>query len=228
MKYKLFLFDLDDTLLDFRQSEQRSFLRMLAKLGIDNPTEGLFQHYQQINTALWADLEYGKITKELLRTERFKQLFERNRLALNAELASNYFLDFLPETVVLMDYAVEICQFLSTHGEIGIITNGFHTTQTRRIQNSALAPYISFISVSDMCGFAKPDARFFDYTTKMAKDFTKESTIIIGDRLEADIHGAANFGIDSCWFNVQGLTSDYPAKPTYQISHLSELITLLH
>lgn len=223
MKYNLFLFDLDDTLLDFKESERLSFILSLQSLGLKNEIDDLFKIYQVENSALWKLFEQGKTTKEHLKVERFRKTFSQFKLDLDPELASTRYLDTLPETVVLIDNAVELCESLKEHGEIGIITNGIHAVQNLRINNSKLAPYISFVSVSEMCGFAKPDVRFFDYTAKMAKSFQKEKTIIIGDRLEADIQGAHNFGIDSCWFNPHGLTHPEELKPTYEIQKLLDL-----
>lgn len=222
MKYKLFLFDLDDTLLDFKKSEELSFQLTLESFGIKDTNRVLFNDYQVINKNLWKLFEENKTTKDFLKIERFRKTFAKNGIELNPEIASKRYLEALPTTVVLIDYAEELCKILSQRGEIGIITNGIHHVQTQRIQNSSLAPYISFVSVSEMCGYAKPDARFFDFTTKLAKDFSKEKTIIIGDRLDADILGAKNFGIDSCWFNPLGAEHTEDISPNYNIRSLKE------
>jgi 2-haloacid dehalogenase len=223
MKYNLFLFDLDDTLLNFRESEKLSLFLTLKSMGHEKDFDDLLRVYQIENNLLWKDFESGLTTKDVLKVERFRRTFDRLELELNPETASARYLEALPETVVLMDYAVEICEWLSQQGEIGIITNGIHAVQTQRIKNSKIAPYISFVGVSEGCGFAKPDVRFFDYCTKMAKTFEKASTIIIGDRLEADILGAHNFGIDSCWFNPHEVKCSDHLTPKYVIKHLSEL-----
>jgi 2-haloacid dehalogenase len=223
MAYELFLFDLDDTLLDFQESERLSFVLALQSLGIKSGIEDLFKYYQVENRALWKLFEQNLTTKDHLKVERFRKTFNAHKIDVDPELASERYLETLPQTVVLIDHAVEICDWLSYRGEIGIITNGIHTVQTQRIQNSKIAPYISFVSVSEGCGFAKPDVRFFEYTAKMAKKFLKASTIIIGDRLEADIQGAHNFGIDSCWFNPNMIERPVHLSPTYEIKHLSEM-----
>ncbi len=222
MKYNLFLFDLDDTLLDFKESERLSFFLALQSLGLKDNLDTVFKDYQVINSALWKEFEAGSISKDLLKIERFRKTFGSHQIEINPETASARYLDALPETVVLIDHSVEICEWLREHGEIGIITNGIEYVQRKRIQNSKLAPFIGFISVSEACGFAKPDVRFFEYTVKMAKSFNKGSTVIIGDRLEADIQGAHNFGISSCWFNPHKMIGN-DIKPTYEISHLSEI-----
>lgn len=222
MKYNLFLFDLDDTLLDFKESERLSFFMSLQSLGLKNEIDDLFKVYQVENSALWKLFEQGKTTKEHLKVERFRKTFSQSMIDLDPELASKRYLETLPETVVLLDHAVELCEWVSSNGELGIITNGIQAVQDQRIKNSKLAPYISFISVSEQCGFAKPDVRFFDFSTKMARQFSKDKTIIIGDRIEADILGAMNFGIDSCWFNPAKATRPEEIKPTFEIQHLSE------
>lgn len=227
MKYDLFLFDLDDTLLDFQKSERLSFFMALQDLGLKSDVESIFQTYQVHNKALWKLFEQNLTTKDHLKVERFRQTFASHQIDINPEVASLRYLDALPETVVLIDHAVELCEWLKSYGEIGIITNGIHHVQTKRIANSAIAKCISFISVSDECGFAKPDVRFFDYTVKKAKHFNKSSTLIVGDRFDADIQGAHNFGIDSCWFNPHAFPNESSISATYEIKELLELRRLL-
>lgn len=227
MKYNLFLFDLDDTLLDFKASERQSFFLALQSLGIKSDLETLFATYQVENAALWKLFEEAKTTKEHLKVERFRKTFRSHHIEVDPVLASTRYLETLPETVVLIDHAVEICEWLKGRGEIGIITNGIQSVQSQRIKNSKIAPYINFVSVSDECGYAKPDARFFEFTSKKARVFSKDSTIIVGDRDEADIQGAHNFGIDSCWFNPAKKQKSIPGSPTFEIEHLSELKNVL-
>lgn len=223
MKYDLFLFDLDDTLLDFKESEKLSFHLCMQSLGIKTNIEQIFADYQVINKSLWKALEQGQTTQEKLKVERFSKTFEAHKIDIDPGVASLRYLDTLPETVVLIDQAAETLEWLSQHGEIGIITNGIEYVQAKRINKSKIAPFISFISVSEACGYAKPDIRFFDYSTKMARKFSKDKTVIVGDRLEADIQGAKNFGISACWFNPSKAKAPMELVPNYDIQHLSEL-----
>lgn len=227
MKYNLFLFDLDDTLLDFKESERLSFFSGLQSLGINANLDELYKLYQIENNALWKQLEQGLTTKDHLKVERFRKVFDAFQIDIDPTKASNRYLETLPETVVLIDHAVEICDYLSEFGEIGIITNGIHHVQKQRINNSAIKPFISFVSVSDECGHAKPDPRFFEFSTQKAKSFEKENTIIIGDRFDADIVGGHQFGIDSCWFNPHDHKKTTDILPSFEIKHLSEIKTFI-
>ena len=227
MKHTLFLFDLDDTLLDFKASEKLSFVRTMRELGLDGDLDGLFIQYQAINVDLWKRFEQSTVTKDFLKVERFRKTFANNGLALDAELASVAYLECLPETVVLIDGARQLCETLSAIGEVGIITNGVEYIQNRRIANSGLKEYISFVATSEACGFAKPDIRFFEYAGKMARPFAKREAIIIGDRLDADILGANRYGIESCWFNPGGLLNESEAVPTFEAASLHDIVPAL-
>jgi len=224
MKHKLFLFDLDDTLLDFRASEQLSFARTLQALGLTGDMAALFLQYQAINIALWRAFETGSVSKDFLKVERFRKTFMENGLELDPEAASQLYLESLSDTVVLIDGAVQLCETLAGIGEVGIITNGVEAIQNQRILKSGLRDPISFVATSEASGYAKPDVRFFEYAAQMARPFVKEEAIIIGDRLDADILGANRYGIESCWFNPERLVNASEAVPTYEVSSLHDIM----
>ncbi|QGZ38027.1 2-haloacid dehalogenase [Pseudoduganella flava] len=227
MKYRLFLFDLDDTLLDFRASERLSFERTLHALGHSGPLDTLFAHYQSVNVALWRAFEQGTVTKEFLKVERFRKAFAEHALDLDPAAASALYLESLSDTVVLIDGAARLCETLAGIGEIGIVTNGVDAIQNRRIAASGLDAYVSFVATSEACGYAKPDVRFFEHAAAMARTFGKDGTIIFGDRLDADILGANRFGIDSCWFNPDGALNASEAVPTCEARRLGDVVPAL-
>jgi len=56
MKYDILLFDADDTLLDFRKSEDISFQIVLEKNGIEGDVKNFHRTYKGINDLLWLSL----------------------------------------------------------------------------------------------------------------------------------------------------------------------------
>ncbi|MBC7429378.1 MAG: noncanonical pyrimidine nucleotidase, YjjG family [Bacteriovorax sp.] len=226
MKYNLFLFDLDDTLLDFQASEKLSFQETFKHFGIAN-VDDIHKTYKVENNKLWKQIEKGEIDKDFLKVERFKRTLEQHKLEILPHKMADYYMEQLPQHVVLIDGAVEVLKYLKKFGEIGVITNGIEVTQRLRIKNSPLKNYIDFLAVSEECGFAKPDIRFFEFAVGRAKNFSKDKTIIIGDRIEADILGANNFGIDSLWFNPHNLENLKSTRPTFTANKLSEIQNLL-
>lgn len=227
MPHKLFLFDLDDTLLDYQKTEQLCFAQAMAHVGFLADLSELFTQFRAINFELWRSFETGAISRDHLRVERWRKTFLTNALALDHEQASHHYSEAFMESAVLVDGAMQVCEALSALGEVGIVTNGVDEVQKRRLAASGLMRHVSFVSTSEAAGFAKPDVRFFEHTARMARPFHKHEAIVIGDRLEADIAGAMAYGIDSCWFNPGRLTNASSAQPTHQIAALRDLLTLL-
>lgn len=225
MKYTAVWFDADETLFDFSSSEKLAFSKTLAEFGLGKDLSDFYSTYRRESDILWTLLEQGEISKEFLRDERFRRTLATHGVdeSVSATEVSYRYLEVLPETCALMDHALELCKELAQKIKIGIITNGFEQIQRQRLQVSGLEPYIDFLLASEACGVAKPDVRFFEKAAALTSNFSKDKVLVVGDRLETDILGAARFGVDSCWYNPGGLTNQLEVKPTFEVAHFSEL-----
>lgn len=226
MKYDLFLFDADDTLFDFKASEKLSLESVMKQFKIEF-TSDLYTTYKAESAKLWRQLELGETTKDFLKVERFRRTLNHFNLNAPAEEMAQAYLEALPENLCLNHYAKDIVEFLNNHGDVAIVTNGIESVQKRRLEISGLKDMIKFMVVSEECGYAKPDHRFFEHTMKVAGRSSKEGVIVIGDRLETDIEGANQFGFDSCWYNPNKLERK-GQEMTLEISCLSDLKKLVH
>lgn len=228
MKYDILLFDADDTLLDFRKSEDISFQITLEKNGITEDVKTLHEKYKDINNLLWSQHAQGLVSKDFLKVERFRKLLDDSNLKADPFKLCDDYLATLPSQVFLIEGALSLLQ--SLHGKIPliIVTNGIGEVQHKRLENSGLKPFIELMVVSEECGFSKPDRRIFDYTFDMIKKNQKDSKILmIGDKLETDILGASNIQIDSCWFNPDQTQNSTAIDPTYEIQAITEVLKLL-
>lgn len=226
MRYRHFLFDLDDTLVDYKAAEQVSFSSTMQMIGVSNCPDGLLFQFQQENEALWREFQTGAIAKEWMRLERFRRAFAAYDIDADPASASEMFVECLAETVIAVDGAEAVCSALSKIGEVAIFTNGIEDVQRRRLAKSGLGDHISFIATSEAAGFSKPDRRFFEHWRSSFRDFDQDVAIMIGDRLETDIAGAIAFQIHSCWYNPCG--DDHgDTVPTFQINKLNALISTL-
>ncbi len=120
--YHTFLFDLDDTLLNFSESEVLSFKHTVELLKIETPFESLYSFYKIENSKLWDAFDKGLISKETLKIQRFKALIDKFHLPHSPEKMSQVYLETLPETVVLLDGAIELLQALTGKAQVGLIT----------------------------------------------------------------------------------------------------------
>ena len=225
MKYNLVLFDADGTLFDFNTAEKQAFEKTFKQFGINENLERLHKEYEIINMAIWRDFEQKKITSEKLRIERFRRFFTQENLLLDPLVFSPIYLKRLSEGTHLLPGAKEIVSFLFGKCELALATNGLADVQNPRFADSDLAKFFQHIFISEEIGHPKPNPEFFEHIFR--KLAHKESSIIIGDNLTSDIKGGNDFGIDTCWFNPNKRTNKSGVVPTYEISNLKELRSLL-
>lgn len=221
MKYQTVLLDADNTLMDFADAEHQALVRTFLEHNI-HFDESIKQHYQSINQNLWKQFEQNKISKENLLASRFALLFNQLKIsgidAVNFNRKYLFNLGFGNKT---MPHAQETCHLLHQMGcRLYILTNGVADTQYQRLSSSSIYPYLSDIFVSEDVGFQKPRKEFFDYVFSHIPHFISEKALMVGDSISSDMQGAANVGIDRCWFNFE-------SKPLPDFPHIHYTITSL-
>ncbi len=222
MRYKILLFDLDDTLLDFSANETDSLNKLFQQHGHVFSKE-LFGVYNSVNKRLWADYENGKILLNDVLNSRFsKTMLKLGKIVDGIEWEDMY-RQLLGNGCQQMEGALEVCRNLSASHRLFVITNGITKTQIKRLKQSGLYEFFEDIFDSQSIGFQKPSREFFDYVISHVKDFNIKETLIIGDSLTTDIKGGILSGIDTCWINanLQKPSADIQSK--YTITGLVEL-----
>jgi 2-haloacid dehalogenase len=141
MRYKILLFDLDDTLLDFGANEIDS-LNKLFQLHGYTFTDELFDIYNVVNKQLWADYENGMIILDNVLNSRFSETLLRLGEAVDGIEWESRYRELLGNGCQLMKGAFELCQSLSLSHRLFIITNGITKTQIKRLSSPA---YITFL-----------------------------------------------------------------------------------
>jgi putative hydrolase of the HAD superfamily len=229
-KYKHLFFDLDNTLWDLDINARISLEEVFAKHNLAqyfDHFDHFFDLYTIRNNELWELYPKGLVTRKQLNLGRF--LYPLEQVGHNdEELANKLSDDFLaicPTKTNLLPHTIEILNYLKPNYNIHIISNGFSKMQYAKIKACGLSDYIINMYSSEAIGYHKPDKRIFEYAIKSSNALKKQS-IMIGDNFQADIVGAKNFGLDQIY-----LSSDksviLPFEPTYRISSLAEIKTIL-
>jgi putative hydrolase of the HAD superfamily len=228
-KYHHVFFDLDETLWDFKRNSIETIYELLehhrmSERGIEG--EIFITRYHYHNNIYWDLFRKGKITREELRTIRWKSTLSEFNIHDDdfIKTLSEHYLQLLPNKKNLYTDTIETLDYLQKKYSLHIITNGFEEVQLNKILTSGLASYFIHIITSERAGYQKPNKEIFQYALEIA-NATVTNSIFIGDSLEADIAGAKNIGIDHILFNPDQLP--HAEEVQMEISALSELKKIL-
>ena len=227
MQYKNIFFDLDDTLWAFSFNARDTFEEMYRKYEYDRyfrSFEHFYELYERRNIELWAEYADGKVTKEELNRQRFLYPLEavgEGDTAL-AKAFSDDFFAVIPTKSRLMQ---EVLEYLAPKYNLYILSNGFQELQCHKMRSAGIDHYFKKVVLSDDIGVLKPWPEIFHFAMSATQSELRES-LMVGDSWENDIKGAQGVGIHQVFYNVTGRT-EFPFKPTYQITDLKELLQLL-
>lgn len=225
--YKYIIFDLDDTLLDFKDNERKGLEKIFKKYNIP-VDEKSFNQYQEINKALWDKLEKGNISKKDVLSKRFTEFFKLYNYEIDGQIIEDEYRNSLNSGHKIIPNANFILSELKSMGYIIFSgTNGVGYTQRKRLKDSDLINYFDDLFISEEVGFEKPNIEFFKSISNKYKDINSANTLMIGDSLNSDIKGANNFSIDSIWFNSDNKENS-TIKATFEINSLLEILDILN
>ena len=205
-------FDLDHTLWDFEKNSQLTFQKIFTIHNINLPLNIFLDVYKPINFHFWKLYREEKVSKEALRHGRLKQSFEALEYPISDKLINTIsiqYIDFLPDFNHLFKGTFEILEYLKNKYELHIITNGFEEVQRKKIISSKIHHYFNQIITSESVGVKKPNPTIFKHALEIT-NAKIETSIMIGDNLEADIQGALNIGIKAihCNFDNEKIDSN--------------------
>ncbi len=228
---KALIFDLDDTITDFRTASDEAFEEAFKAISTEHGVDitrmrdvymELFEDYYTMHLK-------GHINLDEFRVYRFSRMFELLGLP-----ADDRFLDMCvdfqtkySERLRTFPQACEVLRELDPVYPLGLITNGPTEAQWQKISKFALDRLFEVILVSGMVGIAKPDPLIFQVAFKGLRS-EPGTTVMVGNSLEHDYQGAINSGCRFIWANHlrEPLPEGWP-EPEAIIHHFDELRGLL-
>ncbi|MBQ4268655.1 MAG: HAD-IA family hydrolase [Clostridia bacterium] len=232
--YKYLVFDADHTLISYKKDETDALKTLFQELSL-NVTEEAIEWCHHLSEETWTenglyDVNDPRIQREYHILYRahvkgiFEKFFKKYPCDRDPESVGKRFLQLLCVGGNLFPEATETLSYLSDRSggkyALFVATNGVTDVQTGRLKS--IEKYFRKIYISERLGAIKPMRAFFE---KMLSDAgaAVEDCLMIGDSLSSDILGAAQVGMDTCWFNTRGHENTTGVSPTYQIEKLSDL-----
>jgi putative hydrolase of the HAD superfamily len=228
------LFDLDDTLIDDSSNIESAWLEAVA--GEADDLDGLSPHevvavVHEVRTWYWSDPERHRAGRADLRatsayilTEALARLGNHNS-ALPPRIANRY-RDLREAARSLLPGAIETLEHVREVGiATALLTNGDSAGQRAKIEQFGLARHFDFICIEGEFGCGKPDERVYRAALD-ALSARPETTWMVGDNLEWDVHAPMRLGITGIWHDRfgTGLPAGLGILPDRVIRGIGELI----
>lgn len=222
---KTVLLDLDDTILDFKMSERVALTKTLNELSIE-ATEEIIKKYSKYNISQWKRLELGEISREEVKVNRYKLLFDDIKVDVSPQKATAIYEENLAHGHYFVYGAKEMLCSIYNDYNLYVVSNGAEKVQEGRMSTADISHCFKDIFISEVVGFEKPNVEFFNKVFSQIENFNADEAVIIGDSLSSDIKGGKNAKIKTVWFNPNGLEYG-DIVPDFQISSLDEIKPLL-
>jgi len=218
-------FDLDHTIYDFDKNSALTFQAIFTEMeliGIDD----FMTHFKPINDSYWERFSKEEISRDFLRYGRLKDTFDAIDVKINDDhiyYIADEFIGKLPNYNHVFDGAYETLDILKNNYRLHIITNGPDSVQEKKLKNANLTAYFQTITNSEIAGVKKPHPGIFQHALTTANTKAKNS-LMIGDNINADIHGALNVGMQAVWFNEFKLENTIGVAEVQQLNQLLEIL----
>lgn len=227
-RFTTILWDLDQTILDFKRSQRYALSYCFEKMGFQI-NEEIHALYVMINDNYWERLEKGEVAKEELFAGRFHTLFEKlNITGISPEKMAELYQKVLGSVYFFQDEADKVIMQLKEQGyKQYIVTNGFLKTQANKIRISGLDKLVDASFASEEIGYPKPRKEYFDACFARMKGITRGECILVGDSLTSDMQGGIGAGIATCWYNPTGKANHLNLAIDHEIRDLHEVPLIL-
>ena len=219
-------FDLDHTLWDFDKNSAHTFQKIFIDQKINVELNDFLKVYVPANLKFWKLYREEKITKEELRYQRLKSVFDEMKYPATDDtihVLSEEYINHLSSFNSLFPNTIEVLNYLRPNYKLHIITNGFQEVQEKKLRNSGIHGFFDQIIDSEMAGVKKPNPIIFNLALNKA-GAKPEHSLMIGDSLEADILGAKSLGFHTIHFNAHRENSHDLAPIIYDLEEIKSFL----
>lgn len=226
--YRLLIFDIDETLIDFAGSQVAAIEEIRASHYPQAAPDSFARIYSEINHALWAAYIRGEIAQVEIRRRRFTETAERLGLPdPDWRSIGDAYEDALARHANLYAGALEFLEALAPRYRLAAITNGLARVQRPKAERTGIMRLLNPYVISEEEGVAKPSAEIFKRCLERAA-MPAGDTLMIGDSWESDGRGAAAAGMDFCFVGASrnGQPAGIP-EPVLSVKSVLELAEYL-
>jgi HAD superfamily hydrolase (TIGR01509 family) len=209
------LFDIDDTLCEYRRSGAELLALAFDREGIE-PFFDVAEYHDRYGT-----FSEATDTIESLRSECFAAIAEERGRdpELGRTIAETYAAERDHRNVRPLSGTRGAIAALSHDYRLGIVTNGPPDTQAEKLDGIGIRDAFEVVIHAGYDAPAKPDPEPFQQALS-ALDATPDSTVHVGNSLASDVVGAQAAGLQAVWLSDG---TDPDPVPEYILDSIAEL-----
>lgn len=229
---KAVIFDLDDTLYDYKALERAAFecvgRLVRERLGVSEELyEGAFMRARQTTKEMLG--ETATSHSRMLYFQKTLEYLDIRPLYLALEMYETYWGFFL-DNMILYPGARELLEALhEKYIRVGVCTDLLAHIQHRKLRRLGMMDDVDCMVTSEEAGVEKPSPGIFKLCLEKLR-LPAGEVCFIGDNLERDVKGAMAAGMQAVWFHPEGKGS-VPEETVQEdidvVSNYEELFRLL-
>ncbi len=205
---KRLIFDLDNTLIMWRDEYVEAIAKSIDKFNIDcdpNYLSDLIDEY-----------------------ENYYDRYDKNLLIefINENIETNVNMDFIDDFLYnigfcgdVEDDVIDTLEYLSSKYELVVLTNWFTEAQFNRLKSAGIDKYFSKVYGGDLV--LKPDKKAF---INACNGLDVSECIMIGDSYNLDVMGAYNAGIRPIFMNPKHKENKNNFEEIEKLSDLKDIL----
>jgi len=195
----LFLFDIDDTLLDDRTSVRLAATALHGSVGSAMSSDDFCSAWTDALERHYARYLRGEVPFEVQRRDRVREVIDPALTDAAADRIINQYVAAYEASWCLFSDVLPCLDKLSGC-RLGIVSNGKGEWQRRKLDATGIAKRFEHVVISADIGFAKPDPVIFHRACTLFGEDPSE-VVYIGDRYDVDAQGARAAGLRGVWLD---------------------------
>ncbi|WP_416973173.1 HAD family hydrolase [Streptomyces sp. 4F14] len=230
MDIRAVVWDVDDTLFDYRTADSLGMRDHLAVEGLlaDYPTvEDAITHWRAVTDSQWARFAAGETTFEGQRRDRVRVFVDRPLTDAEADAWFARYLRHYEAAWSLFPDVLPVLDALAASHRHSVLSNSSIHVQDHKLRTLGVHDRFESIICAAELGVSKPEAGAFLAACE-ALALPPEQVAYVGDHPDIDGRGAAEAGLLSVWIDRYDGGADAVALPgRHRIASLAELPALL-
>lgn len=196
------LFDLDDTLMDHSTAVRVAVESLHERLSLDVSKENLLEAWRAAHVRHYPRYLQGELAYDVLRRKRIQEAISPDIGDAEADSIFRCYMDSYEAAWSLFPDTVPCLNELRDH-ILGLVSNGRSEEQRLKLTRLEIGDRFQYVTISEECGYAKPDPRIFRHACRVA-GVTPSEALYVGDHYEIDVTGATRAGLRGVWLDRSG------------------------